>query len=77
MRDYQLWYAQQMAHLYTHAPRFWGLDTYEHSMSRPAGGRKVLGLKRDGPLLPINRAKGLDAPDSQSPVMWRWMRDSP
>ncbi len=77
LRDYQWWYAQKMADLYTHAPKFWGLYTYEHSMARPGGHRNVLYLKRGGPLRPIDRAKGRDAPDNQPPVMWQWMRDNP
>ncbi len=74
LRDYHWWYNQKLVDVYTHAPRFWGIYTYEHSMSRPGGHRNVLLLKRGGPLRPIDRGKGLDAPDNSPPVMWDWMR---
>lgn len=77
LRDYQWWYAQKMVDLFTHAPKFWGIYTYEHSMQRPAGHRNVLYLKRGGPLRPIDREKGLEAPDNSPPVMWKWMQDNP
>ncbi len=76
LRDYQWWYAQKLVDVYTHAPKFWGIYTYEHSMARPGGHRNVLYLKRGGPLRPIDRAKGLEAPDNAPPVMWAWMRDN-
>lgn len=76
LRDYQWWYAQKLVDLYTHAPKFWGIYTYEHSMQRPGGHRNVLYLKRGGPLRPIDREKGLEAPDNAPPVMWAWMRDN-
>ncbi len=77
LRDYQWWYAQKMVDLYTHAPKFWGIYTYEHSMNRPGGHRNVLYLKRGGPLRPIDREKGPEAPDNTPPVMWKWMEDNP
>jgi len=76
LRDYQWWYTQKMVDLYTHAPKFWGIYTYEHSMARPGGHRNVLYLKRGGPLRPIDREKGLEAPDNLPPVMWKWMEDN-
>lgn len=76
LRDYQWWYAQKMVDVYTHSPKFWGIYTYEHSMSRPGGHRNVLYLKRGGPLRPIDREKGLEAPDNTPPVMWEWMREN-
>ena len=76
LRDYQWWYAQKLVDVYTHAPKFWGIYTYEHSMQRPAGHRNVLYLKRGGPLRPIDREKGLEAPDNAPPVLWEWMRDN-
>ena len=76
LRDYQWWYAQKLADVYTHAPKFWGLYTYEHSMQRPGGHRNVLYLKRGGPLRPIDREKGIDAPDNSPPVLWQWLRDN-
>ena len=74
LRDYQWWYAQKMVDVMTHAPKFWGLYTFEHSMSRPGGHRNVLYLKRGGPLRPIDRGKGLEAPDNSPPVMWEFFR---
>ena len=76
LRDYQWWYAQKLVDLYTHAPKFWGIYTYEHSMQRPGGHRNVLYLKRGGPLRPIDREKGLEAPDNAPPVLWDWMREN-
>ncbi len=75
LRDYQWWYAQKLVDVYTHAPKFWGIYTYEHSMMRPGGHRNVLYLQRGGPLRPIDRAKGRDAPDNSPPTMWEWMRE--
>ena len=76
LRDYQWWYTQKLVDVYTHAPKFWGIYTYEHSMARPGGHRNVLYLKRGGPLRPIDREKGLEAPDNSPPVMWKWMEDN-
>ena len=76
LRDYQWWYAQKMVDLYTHAPKFWGIYSYEHSMQRPGGHRNVLYLKRGGPMRPIDREKGLEAPDNAPPVLWEWMREN-
>ncbi len=74
LRDYQWWYAQKLVDVYTHAPKFWGIYSYEHSMSRPGGHRNVLFLKRGAPLRPIDRALGRSAPDNQPPALWAWMR---
>ena len=74
LRDYQWWYAQKLVDVYTHEPKFWGIYSYEHSMSRPGGHRNVLYLRRGGPLRPIDREKGLEAPDNTPRVMWTWMR---
>jgi hypothetical protein len=76
LRDYSWWYNQKLVDVYTHAPRFWGIYTYEHSMSRPGGHRNVLYLKRGGPLRMIDRGKGLDAPDNSPPVMWEFIREN-
>ena len=74
LRDYQWWYTQKMVDVYTHAPKFWGIYSYEHSMSRPGGHRNVLYLRRGAPLRPIDREKGPRAPDNAPPVLWEWMR---
>ena len=76
LRDYQWWYAQKLADVYTHAPKFWGLYTYEHSMNRPAGHRNVLYLRRGGPLRPIDRGNGRASSDNAPPVLWEWLRDN-
>ena len=76
LRDYQWWYAQKLVDVYTHAPKFWGIYSYEHSMTRPGGHRNVLYLRRGGPLRPIDRAKGIGARDNAPPVMWEWMRNN-
>ena len=76
LRDYQWWYAQKLVDVYTHGPKFWGLYSYEHSMARPAGHRNVLYLKRGGPIRPIDREKGLEAPDNLPPVLWAWMKEN-
>ncbi len=76
LRDYQWWYAQKLADVYTHAPKFWGLYTYEHSMNRPGGHRNVLYLRRGGPLRPIDRSKGRASADNAPPVLWDWLRDN-
>lgn len=74
LRDYQWWYAQKLADVYTHAPKFWGIYSYEHSMQRPGGHRNVLFLRRGAPLRPIDREKGREAPDNAPPTLWDWMR---
>ena len=74
LRDYSWWYQQKLVDVYSHEPRFWGIYTYEHSMVRPGGHRNVLLLKRGAPLRPIDREKGLDAPDNSPPVLWDWAR---
>ncbi len=74
LRDYQWWYAQKLVDVYTHAPKFWGIYSYEHSMSRPGGHRNVLYLQRGAPLRPIDRGLGRGAPDNQPPALWEWMR---
>ena len=76
LRDYQWWYAQKLVDVYTHDPKFWGLYSYEHSMASPAGHRNVLYLKRGGPLRPIDREKGREAPDNLPPVLWEWMQEN-
>ncbi len=74
LRDYSWWYQQKLVDVYTHGPRFWGIYTYEHSMSRPGGHRNVLLLKRGAPLRPIDREKGIDSADNSPPVLWDWAR---
>jgi len=69
LRDYQWWWTQKAVDLFTHAPVFTGIYSYEHSMARPAGHRNVLFLKRGAPLRPIDRGK--DA-DNQPPALWKW-----
>jgi len=71
LRDYQWWYTQKAVDLFTHAPVFTGIYSYEHSMQRPGGHRNVLFLKRGAPLRPINRGnKGGD--DNLPPAMWKF-----
>ena len=72
LRDYQWRYNQKLVDVYTHAPRFWGIYAYEHSMQRPGGHRNILFLKRGAPLRMIDREKGLEAADNQPPVLWDW-----
>ena len=74
LRDYSWWYQQKLVDVYSHEPRFWGIYTYEHSMTRPGGHRNVLLLKRGAPLRPIDREKGIDSPDNSPPVLWDWAR---
>jgi hypothetical protein len=70
LRDYSWWCVQKTVDLMTHAPNFIGVYAYEHSMSRPAGHRNILFLKRGAPLRPIDRS--LDA-DNLPPNLWKWM----
>jgi hypothetical protein len=74
LRDYQWWWTQKAADLFTHAPTFTGIYSYEHSMSRPGGHRNMLFLKRGAPLRLIDRAKGLEAPDNAPPALWEWVQ---
>jgi len=76
LRDYQWWYTQKFVDLFTHAPRFVGIYSYEHSMSRPGGHRNVLFLKRGAPLRMIDREKGPDAADNLPPAMWKWWEEN-
>lgn len=70
LRDYQWWWTQKAVDLMTHAPRFIGVYSYEHSMQRPAGHRNVLFLKRGAPLRPIDRERKQE--DNLPPNMWKW-----
>ncbi len=70
LRDYQWWWTQKAVDLFTHAPNFVGMYSYEHSMARPAGHRNVLFLKRGAPLRPIDRERKDD--DNLPPNMWKW-----
>ena len=72
LRDYQWWMAQKLVDVMTHEPNFWGIYTYEHSMSRPGGHRNILFLKRGAPMRGIDRTKGQEAPDNAPPVLWDW-----
>src|SRR5712692_4992911 len=73
LRDYQWWTVQKTVDLMTHAPAFIGVYSYEHSMTRPAGHRNILFLKRGAPLRMIDREKGVNAPDNSPPDLWKWM----
>ncbi|MEZ5356619.1 MAG: hypothetical protein R2762_28620 [Bryobacteraceae bacterium] len=73
LRDYQWYGVQKAVDLFTHAPTFIGVYSYEHSMSRPGGHRNVLFLKRGAPLRMIDRGK--DA-DNQPPAMWKFWEEN-
>jgi len=73
LRDYQWWTAQKLVDVMTHAPTFWGIYTYEHSMTRPGGHRNMLFLKRGGPMRGIDRNRKAPAPDNQPPALWEWV----
>jgi hypothetical protein len=73
LRDYQWWTVQKTVDLMTHGPTFIGVYSYEHSMSRPAGHRNILFLKRGAPLRMINRDNGIDSDDNSPPALWKWM----
>ncbi|MBI3695937.1 MAG: hypothetical protein HY238_13990, partial [Acidobacteria bacterium] len=73
LRDYQWWTVQKTVDLMSHSPVFLGVYSYEHSMNRPAGHRNILFLRRGAPLRPIDRSRGIAAPDNQPPVLWDWM----
>ena len=75
LRDYQWWWTQKAVDLFTHAPRFVGVYSYEHSMNRPGGHRNVLFLKRGAPLRPIDRGKGPEASDNLPPAMWKFWEE--
>ena len=74
LRDYQWWVAQKLVDVMTHAPRFWGIYTYEHSMARPGGHRNMLFLKRGAPMRGIDRQRKAPEPDNQPPALWEWVR---
>jgi hypothetical protein len=76
LRDYQWYGVQKAVDLFTHAPHFIGVYSYEHSMQRPGGHRNVLFLKRGAPLRMIDRNKGLDAPDNSPPAMWKFWEEN-
>ncbi len=73
LRDYQWWVAQKLVDVMTHAPRFWGIYTYEHSMDRPGGHRNMLFLKRGAPMRGIDRRRDAPEPDNQPPALWEWV----
>jgi hypothetical protein len=75
LRDYQWWWTQKAVDLFTCAPTFIGLYSYEHSMSTPAGHRNILFLKRGAPLRMIDRsAKVKPNPGNLPPELWKWIR---
>ncbi len=76
LRDYQWWWTQKAVDLFTHAPAFVGIYSYEHSMMRPGGHRNVLFLKRGAPLRGIDRTRPDPAPDNQPPAMWKWWEEN-
>jgi hypothetical protein len=73
LRDYQWFWTQKAVDLFTHAPHFIGIYSYEHSMGRPAGHRNVLFLKRGAPLRPIDRSREAD---NQPPALWKWWEEN-
>ncbi len=74
LRDYQWWYQQKFVDLFTHAPKFIGVYSYEHSLSRPSGHRNILHLKRGAPMRVADRqGGGLKNPDNQPPNLWKWV----
>ncbi|HMX63853.1 MAG TPA: DUF3604 domain-containing protein, partial [Candidatus Sumerlaeota bacterium] len=75
LRDYQWWYTQKAVDLFTHAPTFTGIYSYEHSMARPGGHRNVLFLKRGAPLRPIDR-NSKTGDDNLPPNMWKWWEEN-
>ncbi len=74
LRDYQWWYQQKFVDLFTHEPRFMGIYSYEHSLSRPSGHRNVLYLKRGAPLRVADRSR--NSPDNLPPNLWKWMEEN-
>jgi hypothetical protein len=74
LRDYQWWWTQKAVDLFTSAPRFVGIYSYEHSMSRPGGHRNILFLKRGAPLRMIDRDAKVDPnPANLPPELWKWI----
>ena len=76
MRDYQWWMAQKLVDVMTHAPHFWGVYTYEHSMGSPGGHRNILFLKRGAPMRRIDRNRDPPYPFNQPPQMWKWVESN-
>jgi hypothetical protein len=70
LRDYQWWTTQKTVDLFSHAPNFIPVYSYEHSMQRPAGHRNVLFLKRGAPLRLIDRVNKQE--DNLPPNMWKF-----
>jgi hypothetical protein len=75
LRDYHWWWTQKAVDLFTHAPAFVGVYSYEHSMARPGGHRNVLFLKRGAPLRPIDRRRQAPEPDNLPPAMWKFWEE--
>ena len=73
LRDYQWWTTQKTVDLMSHAPVFFGVYSYEHSLARPSGHRNVLYLKRGGPLRVADRENRPD--DNLPPNLWKWMSE--
>ena len=71
LRDYQWWWTQKAVDLMTHAPRFVGIYSYEHSMERPGGHRNLLFLKRGAPMRLIDRRRVQE--DNLPPNLWKWI----
>lgn len=75
LRDYQWWWTQKAVDLFHCPPRFVGLYSYEHSMSRPGGHRNMIFLKRGAPLRMVDRGgKDKSNPANMPPELWKWVR---
>ncbi len=75
LRDYHWYWVQKAVDLFTHAPVFVGIYSYEHSMASPGGHRNVLFLKRGAPLRMIDRGKGYESADNSPPAMWKFWEE--
>jgi hypothetical protein len=75
LRDYQWYWVQKAVDLFTHAPVFIGIYSYEHSMASPGGHRNVLFLRRGAPLRMIDRGKGYESQDNSPPAMWKFWEE--
>jgi hypothetical protein len=72
LRDYQWWWTQKAADMFSNPPAFNGMYGYEHSLATPSGHRNIVFLRRGAPLRLVDRERVKE--DNLPERLWEWMR---
>jgi Protein of unknown function (DUF3604) len=72
LRDYQWWWTQKAADMFSNPPAFTGMYAYEHSLATPSGHRNIVFLRRGAPLRLVDRERVKE--DNLPERLWEWMR---